>query len=93
MNDYFLVAAPQIDSHKADGKRIECVVFVATNGIASHRWVIQNTGALSLDIASLVDAGTAARIMQKLCEGETVLFYQTFALEQLELWMEDRARD
>jgi hypothetical protein len=90
MNEYFLVATPQIAPHNADGQRIESVVFIATNGFASHRWVVQNTGSLTTDLAYLVDAGTASRIMHRLCKGETVLFYETFTLEQLKSWMEDR---
>jgi len=92
MNDYFLVASPTVNSQKDSGHRIKSVLFVATNGIKSRRYVVQNTGALVLDLACLVDAGRAARIIQKLCGGRPYLFYETFTLEQIEAWMDGRGK-
>jgi hypothetical protein len=92
MDDYLLVASAQIKSQEASTHHIESVLFIATSGITSRKWLVQNTGALASDIACLVDAGSEARIVQRLCEGETVLFKGTFALLQLEAWMDGRGK-
>jgi hypothetical protein len=93
MDNYLLVASAQIKPQEGSTHRIESVLFIAISGITSRRWMVQNTGALALDLAYLVDAGNAARILQRLREGEPVLFHETFALEQLEAWMDGRGKN
>jgi hypothetical protein len=92
MDNYLLVASAQIKSQGGSAHRIESVLFIATSGITSRKWMVQNTGALALDLACLVDAGSAARILHRLSEGQPVLFNETFAIEQLEAWMDARGK-
>jgi hypothetical protein len=92
MNEFFLVASPRINPRKDTSHRIESVLFVATNGFASRRWVVENIGGLALDIACLVVTGATAHVIRKLCEGETYLFDETFTLEEIEAWMQQRGK-
>ena len=91
---YTLTAVPNLRPEAEMASRIESLIFVATDGYDSHTWTVINEGRFVVDFSFLVDAGTAHRIFQRLCQGETVMFPSLFSLGLLKSCLrEGRERD
>ena len=84
---YTLTARPNLEPVTEMASRIESLVFIATDGYDSHTWTVVNHGHFVVDFSFLVDAGTAHRIFQRLCSGETVMFPGLFNLERLKSFL------
>jgi len=77
---YTLTAVPHLHPETDSSSRLKSVLFIATDGYNTTRWVAANMASFVADSAFLVDAGTAHRIFQRLRNGETVTFPGVFSL-------------
>jgi hypothetical protein len=67
----------------ANKGHLEYVLFVATNGMETHKWSSTNTGTYVEDLSRIVPVGNAEDIYTHLLRGEPVLFPVLFDLDQV----------
>jgi hypothetical protein len=67
----------------------EYVLFVAADGMQTHKWSSTNTGTFIEDLSRIVPLGNARDITARLLRGEPVLFPRLFDLEEIEPKLRD----
>ena len=80
---YSLTAIPWPLSNGEHKVQLEYVLFVATDGIQTHKWSSTNKGTFIEDLSRIVPLGNAREITARLHRGEPVLFPWLFDLEQI----------
>ena len=80
---YSLTAIPWPLSNGENEGHLEYVLFVATDGMQTHKWSSTNTGAFIEDLGRIVPPGNARDIYTRLLRGEPVLFPVLFDLDQV----------
>jgi hypothetical protein len=80
---YSLTAIPWPLSNSPNEGHLEYVLFVATDGMQTHKWSSTHTETFIEELRRIVPSGNAKEIYTRLLRGEPVLFPFLFDIEQI----------